>query len=120
VEFGIQLLSPDAIPISLRLENAKGAEVEHDYLKGFYLPELKATRQPASLIVPSLLYHVNDVVTLMMNHQEHNLRLTRATDSTPIFSRFQFVPLAITQNRTVVSSNIAPTKQVDSSLRSNL
>ena len=120
VEFGIQLLSPDAMPISLRLENAKGAEVEHDYLKGFYLPELKATRQPASLIVPSLLYRVNDVVTLMMNHQEHNLRLTRATDSTPIFSRFQFVPLAITQNRTVVSSNIAPTKQVDSSLRSNL
>jgi hypothetical protein len=119
VEFGIQHLSPSAMPVSIRLEKAQGGETEHDYLKGFYLPELKAIRQPASLIVPSLLYHANDVIALKTNHQEHYLRLVNAIDSTPIFSRFQFVAADIATDRTI-SASIPSTKRDDRSIRSNL
>ena len=115
VKFGIQLLSPDAIPVLIRLENDQGAETECDYVKGFYLPELKATRQPDSLIVPFLLYHTNDVVTLIKDHQEHHLRLVKAIDSTPIFSRFQFAAMSADKNQ-AASTATSPTKQVDSSL----
>ncbi len=91
VEFGIQLLAPDAIPIAVRLCNEE--EPDHDYLKSLYLPELKATRQPASLIVPAFLYHVNDIVSLKMEHRELRLRLVKALESNRVYSRFQFAPL---------------------------
>jgi len=94
VEFGVQLLSPDAIPITIRLYDGKDQESGHDYLKGLYIPEFKATRQPASLILPAFLYHANDIVSLMMDDQEHCLRLVKAIETTQGYSRFLFAALS--------------------------
>jgi hypothetical protein len=93
VEFGVQLLSPDAIPINIRLYDGKNQESGHDYLKGLYIPEFKATRQPASLILPAFLYHADDIVSLMMDDQEHCLRLVKTIETTQGYSRFLFAAL---------------------------
>ncbi len=92
MEFGIQLLAPDAAPVAVRLCSEE--ESNHDYLKGLYLPQLKATRQPASLIVPAFLYHVKDIVSVRMEHREVRLRLVETLESNRIYSRFQFSSLA--------------------------
>jgi hypothetical protein len=94
VEFGIQLISPDALPISVRLYNANDQESEHDYLKGLYIPKFKAIRQPASLILPAFLYRADDVISLVMDHQEHCLQLMKAIETSQSFSRFYFSSLA--------------------------
>lgn len=91
VEFGIQLLAPDAIPIAVRLSNGEASE--HDYLKSLYLPAMDATGQAANLIVPAFLYHSGDIVSLKMEHREQPLRLTKALESNHIYSRFRFTPL---------------------------
>lgn len=98
VEFGIQLLSPDAIPITIRLYSEKDQDSGHDYLKGLYIPEFNATRQPASLILPAFLYHTNDIVSLMMDDQEHCLRLVKTIETTQGFSRFHFSALTTPHN----------------------
>ena len=98
VEFGIQLISPDAIPISVRLYNANDQESGHDYLKGLYIPEFKAIRLPASLILPAFLYRADDVISLVMDHQEHCLQLVKAMETTQGFSRFYFSSLATPQD----------------------
>lgn len=90
VEFGIQLIAPDAIPVAVRPYSEEKSA--HDYLKGLFLPELKATRQPASLIVPAFLYRADDILSLEMDQQEHHLQLVKAMESNRVFSRFQFSP----------------------------
>ena len=94
VEFGIQLLSPDALPITIRHYNGKDQETGHDYLKGLFVPEFKAARQPASLILPAFLYHADDIVSLVMDNQEHCLQLVKPVETTPGFSRFLFASMA--------------------------
>ena len=94
VEFGIQLISPDAFPITVRLYNSNDQESELDYLKGLYIPEFKAIRQPASLILPAFLYLADDVISLVLDHQEHCLQLVKAIETTQGFSRFYFSSLA--------------------------
>ena len=88
VEFGIQLIVPEAVPAAIRHYDEEDSERE--YLKILYLPELKAIRQPASLIVPAFLYRADDIVSLKMDQDEHHLQLEKVIESNPIFSRFQF------------------------------
>jgi len=99
LEFGIQLLSPDAIPIAIRHYHAKDQKADHEYLKGLFIPEFKAAGQPASLIIPAFLYHADDVVSLVLDHQEHCLQLAKAIDATPGFSRFLFASMAVPQGQ---------------------
>lgn len=94
VNFGIQLLSPDAFPITIRVYNSKNQLDEHDYLKGLYIPEFRTARQPPSLILPAFLYHSDDIVSVIMDGQEHGLQLTKLVDATQGFSRFRFEPIA--------------------------
>jgi hypothetical protein len=98
VEFGIQMISPDAFPITVRHYNANDQESDHDYLKGLYIPEFKALRQPASLILPAFLYRADDVISLVMDHQEHCLQLVKAIEATQGFSRFYFSSLATSRD----------------------
>ncbi len=97
VEFGIQLISPGAVPIAVRLYNVNDQESDHDYLKGLYIPEFKAIRQPASLILPAFLYRVDDVISLVMDHREHCLQLVKAIETTQGFSRYYYSSLASPQ-----------------------
>jgi hypothetical protein len=92
IEFGIQLIVPEAVPAAVRHYDEEDSE--RDYLKILYLPELKAIRQPASLIVPAFLYSADDIVSLKMDQDELRLQLEKVIDSNPIFSRFQFSTIA--------------------------
>ena len=94
VEFGIQLLSPDAFPVTIRHYNSNDGQSGYDYLKGLFIPELMAARQPASLILPAFLYRADDLVSLMMDSQEHCLQLVKAVETTPGYSRFLFTSMA--------------------------
>lgn len=98
VEFGIQLISPDAIPVTITQYNDEDSRAEHDYLRGLYIPEFKATGEEASLILPAFLFHSDDIVSLIMNDLEHHLQLQKSVESTQGFSRFLFAALGTTQN----------------------
>ena len=99
VEFGIQMLSPDAFPITIRHYDGENQEAGHDYLKGLYVPEFKTTSQPASLLLPAFLYHTDDIISLVMDHQEHRVKLIKAVETTPGFSRFLFSSMPAPQDR---------------------
>jgi hypothetical protein len=98
VEFGVQLLSPDATPITIRLYGAKHHRSKHDYLRGLYIPEFKAARQAASLILPAFLYRSDDIVSLIIDGEEHCLQLQKTVETTQGFSRFHFAAMAVPQD----------------------
>ena len=99
IEVGIQLLSPDAIPVTIRQYIDGESHAEHDYLRGLYIPEFKATGQTASLILPAFLFHTDDVVSLIMDDVEHRLQLKNSVESTQGFSRFLFAALGTAQDQ---------------------
>lgn len=93
VSFGIQLLVPSAIPITLRLAD-KGA-ADRDYLKGLLLPPLPAHKTTQTLLTPAFLYRQGDIVSVRgIEEREQRLRLIRAVESTQVYTRFQFEVLS--------------------------
>lgn len=93
VFFGVQMLVPSATPIALRLSDQD--ETERDYLKGLLLPPLPPRESTQTLLTPAFVYRSGDVVSIRWPDQtEQRYRLTRAVESTQVFTRFYFEPLA--------------------------
>ena len=117
VFFGVQMLVPSAIPIALRLSDQ--AETERDYLKGLLLPPLPPQESIQTLLTPAFVYRSGDVVSIRWPEQveqaEPRYRLTRAVESTQVFTRFCFEPLAATSKE---EQPPLPSKQRDRNLDS--
>src|SRR3569623_217906 len=93
VFFGVQMLVPSAIPITLRL--ADKDETERDYLKGLLLPPLPSHESTQTLLTPAFVYRSGDVVSVRVPEQcEQRYRLIRAVESTQVFTRFHFEPIS--------------------------
>src|SRR3569623_2101607 len=91
--FGVQMLVPSAIPITLRL--ADKDETERDYLKGLLLPPLPSHESTQTLLTPAFVYRSGDVVSVRVPEQcEQRYRLIRAVESTQVFTRFHFEPIS--------------------------
>jgi len=93
IRFGIQMLVPSAAAITLRL--ADKAEGERDYLKGLLLQPVPPRETAETLLAPAFVYRAGDIVAVRdADRQERRCRLVRALESTQVYSRFQFEPLA--------------------------
>lgn len=93
MEYGVQLLGPDAFPVTVR--SCEDDESGPDVSKCLFLPSIKSVGQPASLVVPTLLYRADDTVTVKWADREHQMKLGKVLDVTPIYSRFQCTALTL-------------------------
>jgi hypothetical protein len=60
-----------------------------DYLRGLYIPEIRAIGQDASVLTPRLPFQVGNKVTINISGNESKYQLTKKILSTGILSQFQ-------------------------------
>ncbi len=108
IEFGVERLVPEAQPVQLRKWGK--AAPDRDYLCGLLLPEHKTIKLPVSLVAPAFLYTTGDVVSVKQGEEEHQVRLTRAMESTRSYTRFQFMSVIVAEPAPPASvTNTQPT-----------
>ena len=96
-QMGVQLLTPQALPVALAVVQKTGGFSE--YLRGLQIPELRAINQPASLITNAITFHEFSKVKLYQQTQggdhrdDQNLQLTHRIFATGSFSQFSFKTL---------------------------
>jgi hypothetical protein len=89
LEFGIEVISLDAFPASVNHTNKTGSiAAKQDAL---LLPQQKASKQPNSIVVPALPYHVDDTLVLEDAEGKRTIQLTKLVEVTGSFARFQFI-----------------------------
>ena len=97
LKLGIQILSPNVTALQSKLMNGRASKKkEYSCLS---LPELKAIKEPASILTPSLHYKVGDALILNDHGNMMNVQLTRLVENTGNYSRFQFSPLNTRENK---------------------
>ncbi len=85
---GIELLSPRAIPVAIRIINKKGGPT--DYARCFLLPELAPIGQPASLVTPPVPFHRGQKVNVLRQGIQTTAQLGQCTLKTESFNQFTF------------------------------
>jgi len=88
LKLGIQILSPNALTMQSKL--MKGRASQKQEYSCLSLPEIKAIKQPATLLTPSLHYKVGDALILNDHGKMMNVQLTRLIENTGNYSRFQY------------------------------
>lgn len=91
LKLGIQILSPNALTIHSKL--MKGRASQKQEYRCLSLPEIKAIKQPATLLTPSLHYREGDTLILNDHGNIVNVQLTRLIENTGNYSRFQYTPV---------------------------
>ncbi len=94
LKLGIQILAPNAATIQSSLLQGKNNKQEYSCLS---LPEIKAIKQPASLLTPSLHYKVGDALILSDHGKMSSVQLTRLVENTGNYSRFLYAPVDSTK-----------------------
>jgi cyclic-di-GMP-binding protein len=92
LEVGVQMLAPYALAVLSRARSGDGAPCE--YRCSLLLPELRAIRQPATLITPSFPYRTGATVDLRTPDARRSVILTRLVEHSGPFNRFEFQALA--------------------------
>lgn len=85
---GVELLSPQARPVAVRLVQSKGGQSE--YQRAFLLPELKPVGRPATLITPASPYRVGQKVHLWDDGTQNTAQLGDCLLKTESFNQFTF------------------------------
>jgi hypothetical protein len=85
---GIELLSPRAIPVAVRIVRKKGGPSE--FARSFLLPELKVINQPASLITPSVPFQSQQKVHIQRQGIQTTAQLTEPLLITESITQFTF------------------------------
>jgi hypothetical protein len=88
LELGIQLLSPGARAIWAR--PCREGVNTGDKMQGILLPEIKAIKIEASLLLPSLLFRTGSMATIEDGDQTTTVSLTRQLENTGRFSQYHF------------------------------
>jgi hypothetical protein len=88
LELGIQLLSPGAMAVWASL--CEDDVQPGNKLQGVLLPEIKALKQPASLLLPSLPFRAGCISTLENGDKKEAIILTRQLENTGAFAQFSF------------------------------
>ena len=88
LELGIQLLSPGATAIWAYI--CEDDPQPSNKLQGILLPEVRAIRQPASLLLPSLPFRVGCISTLVYRGIKEAIILTRQLENTGTFAQYNF------------------------------
>jgi hypothetical protein len=88
LELGIQMLSPNAQAVWAYLDEA-GVR-SRSKMQGILLPEIKALKQQASLLLPTLPFRAGCLATLQTADMQENIKLTRQLENTGSFAQYHF------------------------------
>jgi len=88
VRAGIELLSPRAIPVAIRLIQKRGGKAEHQ--RALLLPEIPSIAQPAMLITPRVPFRESHKVSIERQGIEAVAQLMRRVRVTESFTQFTF------------------------------
>ena len=88
LELGVQLLSPGAKAIWAHL--CKEGVNTGDKMQGILLPEIKAIKIEASLLLPSLPFRTGSKATVEDGDQTNTVSLTRQLENTGSFCQYHF------------------------------
>lgn len=91
-QMGVELIAPNSLPCGIRQLHKTGAH--GDYLRGLFIPEIRAIGQDASVLTPRLPFQVGNKVTVNINGNETKYQLTKRILSTGILSQFQIREVA--------------------------
>lgn len=86
-QMGVELLAPNSRPCGIRQLHKTGSH--GDYLRGLYIPEIKAIGQEASVLTSRMPFNIGNKVTLNLEGTEEKYQLTKRIMSTGIISQFQ-------------------------------
>jgi len=90
LELGIQMLSPGARAISAFV--CKGDVNTGDKIQGILLPEIKALKQQATLLLPSLPFRTGCSSTIDDAGKTEKIQLTRQLENTGSFAQYHYKP----------------------------
>ncbi|MEZ5553590.1 MAG: hypothetical protein R3E82_22110 [Pseudomonadales bacterium] len=85
---GLELLSPRAIPVAVRVIHKRGGP--SDYARAFVLPELALIDQPASLLAPPVPFQSNQKVHVSRQGIQTTAQLGECLLKTESFNQFTF------------------------------
>ncbi|MDE1461305.1 hypothetical protein [Spartinivicinus poritis] len=86
-QLGIELLTPNAKPCAVAL--LKKVDDDSQFMRGFFIPPIKALSQPASLITPKVPFQVGHKVKLSQGADIFKGQLVQQITSTGSFSMFE-------------------------------
>ena len=98
---GIQLISPNAKPITTRLKNAKSANTTH---RSLLLPSLPHIGQPATIITPTIPYEVGKIVCLHDNTKDKEIKLKELLQAGRSYSRYTFKEFELNNQNTAFAN----------------
>lgn len=90
LELGIQMLSPGAHAIWVWIHRNHSRTLNK--LQGILLPEIKAIRQQATLLLPSMPFRVGSIVSIDKGGRKETVQLTRQLENTGSFAQYHFGP----------------------------
>jgi hypothetical protein len=88
LELGTQMLSPSAQAVWACLDEADVRS--GNKMQGILLPEIKALKQQASLLLPTLPFRAGCLATLQTAGTLENIKLTRQLENTGSFAQYYF------------------------------
>ncbi|MCW8951010.1 MAG: hypothetical protein OQL17_13580, partial [Sedimenticola sp.] len=91
LQLGMQMISPNASAVDVDQLNSDNPSAIPQ--KGLLLPELKSSEKPASLILPTLPFKVEDAIMIRSGNTRQKGKLTRLLETTGAFAHFQFTYL---------------------------
>jgi len=101
---GIQLISPNAKPITAKLKNSLLGGPEH---RSLLLPSLPHIGQPATIITPTIPYEVGKFVIIKEDNKAKEIKLKDILQAGRSYSRYTFKELEVS-NENVKFGNKAP------------
>ena len=85
---GIELISPRAIPLAIRVINKRGGP--SDFARGLLLPELEPINQPATLITPLLPFRAGQKIHIQRQGIQTTAQLSQCILKTESVNQFTF------------------------------
>jgi hypothetical protein len=85
---GLELLSPRAIPVAVRVVRKRGGIREH--ARGLLLPEMPIIGQPATLLTPRIPFDESHKIQIQRQGIQTKAQLMRRVRNTESFSQFTF------------------------------
>lgn len=90
IELGIEILTANAVAISVRLESTDNNQTNSDYLRCLMLPELRTIDQAATIITPSMPFKIDSHIRINLQDQSILAVLSTQLEGTKSFSQFEF------------------------------
>ncbi len=112
VQMGVQLLAPDAIPISIQLRNSRSDD--SNYQRALLLPALTGVGQAATIVTNPLAFNINNKVRVTEISQKYEVRLTKEISSSGSSRQFYFDKITHGSDTKIPTSPSKDPKDLDS------